>query len=126
MLHAAREIERIEAVDARPEGEIGVQGLLGLEPDELGDRVDRCAHGSFEQELPGERGASEAAVVQNVGDDARQYGGTFAPMAGDRTEYDAVVVGAGFAGMFVAYRLHELGLRYRVYEVGDGVGGTWF
>ena len=47
-------------------------------------------------------------------------------MAGDRNEYDAVVVGAGFAGMFMAYRLRGLGLRFRVYEVGADVGGTWY
>src|SRR5574338_118246 len=47
-------------------------------------------------------------------------------MTGDRNAYDAVVVGAGFAGMFLAYKLHELGLEFRVYEVGDGVGGTWY
>ena len=47
-------------------------------------------------------------------------------MAGDRSEYDAVVIGAGFAGMFMAYRLRGLGLRFRIYEVGDDVGGTWY
>jgi cyclohexanone monooxygenase len=40
--------------------------------------------------------------------------------------YDVVVVGAGFAGMYMLYRLRKLGLRLRVYEQGDGVGGTWY
>lgn len=41
--------------------------------------------------------------------------------------YDAVVIGAGFAGMYVLHRLRDdLGLTVRVYERGDGVGGTWF
>ena len=39
---------------------------------------------------------------------------------------DAVVVGAGFAGMYMLYRLRELGLRVRLFERGDGVGGTWY
>src|SRR4029079_14797759 len=47
-------------------------------------------------------------------------------MAGDRNRYDAVVAGAGFAGMFLAYKLRDLGLQFRVYEVGDDVGGTWY
>jgi cyclohexanone monooxygenase len=40
--------------------------------------------------------------------------------------YDAVVVGAGFAGMYMLHRLRGLGLSARVYEQGDGVGGTWY
>jgi cyclohexanone monooxygenase len=42
------------------------------------------------------------------------------------TEFDAVAVGAGFAGLYMLYRLRELGLSARVYEMGDGVGGTWY
>jgi cyclohexanone monooxygenase len=40
--------------------------------------------------------------------------------------FDAVVVGAGFAGLYMLYRLRELGLRVRVFEAGSGVGGTWY
>jgi NAD(P)-binding Rossmann-like domain len=47
------------------------------------------------------------------------------PITSD-VEYDAVVVGAGFAGMYQLYRLRELGLSVRVFETGDGVGGTWY
>jgi len=39
---------------------------------------------------------------------------------------DAVVVGAGFAGLYMLYRLRELGMTTRVFEAGDGVGGTWY
>ena len=39
---------------------------------------------------------------------------------------DAVVVGAGFAGMYMLYRLRQCGLTVRVYEAGGGVGGTWY
>jgi cation diffusion facilitator CzcD-associated flavoprotein CzcO len=39
---------------------------------------------------------------------------------------DAVVIGAGFAGLYALYRLRDhLGLRVRVFEAADGVGGTW-
>jgi len=40
--------------------------------------------------------------------------------------YDAVVVGAGFAGLYMLHRLRGLGLSVRVYEAGAGVGGTWY
>jgi cyclohexanone monooxygenase len=43
---------------------------------------------------------------------------------GDR--YDAVVVGAGFAGLYMLYRLRKLGMRVKVFEAGDDVGGTWY
>jgi cyclohexanone monooxygenase len=39
---------------------------------------------------------------------------------------DAVVVGAGVAGLYQLYRLRALGLRTRVIEAGAGVGGTWY
>tara|TARA_R110002096_G_scaffold53317_2_gene138604 strand:- start:2000 stop:3697 length:1698 start_codon:yes stop_codon:yes gene_type:complete len=41
-------------------------------------------------------------------------------------DFDAVIIGAGFAGMYMLYRLRQLGLSARVYERGDGVGGTWY
>jgi cyclohexanone monooxygenase len=41
-------------------------------------------------------------------------------------EVDAVVVGAGFAGVYMLHRLRGLGLSARVFEAGDGVGGTWY
>lgn len=39
---------------------------------------------------------------------------------------DVVVVGAGFAGMYMRYRIRQLGLTVRVFETGNGVGGTWY
>lgn len=39
---------------------------------------------------------------------------------------DAVIVGAGFAGLYSLHRLRGLGLTARVYEAGQGVGGTWY
>jgi cyclohexanone monooxygenase len=40
--------------------------------------------------------------------------------------YDVVMVGAGFAGMYMLHRLRGLGLSVRVYEQGGDVGGTWY
>jgi cyclohexanone monooxygenase len=39
---------------------------------------------------------------------------------------DAVIVGAGFAGLYALHRLRGLGFSVRVFEAGDGVGGTWY
>lgn len=49
-----------------------------------------------------------------------------ADAAADPKTYDAVVIGAGFAGLYMLYRLRQLGMTARVYESGDGVGGTWY
>ena len=43
-----------------------------------------------------------------------------------REELDAVIVGAGFSGLYMLHRLRALGLRCRVYETAAGVGGTWY
>ena len=46
--------------------------------------------------------------------------------AAPATTYDVVVVGAGFAGMYMLHRLRGLGFSVRVYEQGGDVGGTWY
>jgi cyclohexanone monooxygenase len=42
------------------------------------------------------------------------------------SEFDIVIVGAGFAGMYMLHKSRSLGLTARAYEAGDGVGGTWY
>jgi cation diffusion facilitator CzcD-associated flavoprotein CzcO len=45
----------------------------------------------------------------------------------NQSDFDAVVIGAGFSGLYMLRRLRdELGMSVRVYETGDGVGGTWY
>ena len=39
---------------------------------------------------------------------------------------DVLVVGAGFAGLYLIYRLRALGLTVVALEAGSGVGGTWY
>src|SRR6476659_2143581 len=48
------------------------------------------------------------------------------PTARSSSAVDVVIVGAGFAGMYMLHRVRGLGLRARVFEAGDGVGGTWY
>ena len=39
---------------------------------------------------------------------------------------DAIVIGAGFSGMYMVHRLRELGFTVHGFEAGDDVGGTWY
>ncbi|MDG0991274.1 MAG: NAD(P)/FAD-dependent oxidoreductase [Luminiphilus sp.] len=43
-----------------------------------------------------------------------------------QAEVDMVVVGAGFAGLYMTYKAQEAGLSVTCYEAGNGVGGTWY
>lgn len=48
---------------------------------------------------------------------------TTAPSA---REVDAVVIGAGFGGLYMVHRLREMGLTVQAYESAPDVGGTWY
>ena len=41
-------------------------------------------------------------------------------------DFDVIVIGAGFAGMYMLHRLRGLGLTVRVLEADEDVGGTWY
>ena len=43
----------------------------------------------------------------------------------DNARLDALVIGAGFSGLYMLHRLRQLGLRARVLEQAENVGGTW-
>ncbi len=49
-----------------------------------------------------------------------------ASKGGNVATFDAIVVGAGFAGMYMLYKLRETGFSARVIEAGTDVGGTWY
>ena len=42
-----------------------------------------------------------------------------------QNDYDAVIVGSGFAGLYMLYKLRKLGFSVLVIEKADQVGGTW-
>ena len=48
------------------------------------------------------------------------------PVRDQAVEHDAIIIGAGISGMFMLYRLRELGMTARVFEAGTDVGGTWY
>ena len=39
--------------------------------------------------------------------------------------FDAIVIGAGFSGLYALHRLRGLGVRTQVLEMAENVGGTW-
>ena len=53
-----------------------------------------------------------------------RLGGT--TQAARETRLDAVVIGAGIAGLYQLHRLREMGLNVRAYDAASGVGGTWY
>ena len=40
--------------------------------------------------------------------------------------YDAIVIGAGFTGMYQLYKLREMGLAVKGYDIAGDIGGTWY
>jgi cation diffusion facilitator CzcD-associated flavoprotein CzcO len=40
--------------------------------------------------------------------------------------YDVIIIGAGISGMYQLHCLRKLGLRVRIFESGESLGGTWF
>lgn len=47
-------------------------------------------------------------------------------MSEQRPDVDVVVVGAGFAGLYLLHRFRNMGMSAIACETGDGVGGTWY
>ena len=47
-------------------------------------------------------------------------------MEARKADFDAIVIGAGFAGLRMLHELRELGLSARVFEAASDVGGTWY
>ena len=41
-------------------------------------------------------------------------------------ELDALVIGAGITGIYQLYSLLQIGVKARIFEAADGVGGTWY
>jgi len=55
-----------------------------------------------------------------------QTNGSSKDLTALKSNVDVVVVGAGFAGLYMLYRLRGMGLHVQVIEAGSDVGGTWF
>lgn len=44
----------------------------------------------------------------------------------NQNTFDVIVVGAGFSGLYMIYKMRELGLSVKVLEKAADVGGTWY
>ena len=92
------------------------------------DKLDAAgklvAYKSFAQQMHGFFAMPDALPVGFEAMDwvAREIDGHLNPAE----TVDAVVVGAGFSGMYQLHRLREMGLSVQVFEAGEDVGGTWF
>ena len=42
------------------------------------------------------------------------------------SEFNVVIVGAGFAGLYALHRLRGMGFTERIIEAASSVGGTWY
>ncbi len=100
----------------RDEGDAYVDKLKAAGVPVVHKQFDRQMHGFFTMHdvLPG---ATKA--LNYVGEQIDRH------LAKGST-VDAVIVGAGFSGLYQLHKLRELGLSARVFEAGGGVGGTWY
>ncbi len=48
------------------------------------------------------------------------------PATTNSSTVDAVIVGAGFSGLYLLHQFAKAGFSARCFERGDGVGGTWY
>ena len=44
----------------------------------------------------------------------------------NKPQLDVIIVGAGFAGLYLLHKFRQMGLSARAFEAGDDVGGTWY
>ena len=44
----------------------------------------------------------------------------------NKPQLDVIVVGAGFAGLYLLHKFRQMGLSARAFEAGSDVGGTWY
>ncbi len=70
-------------------------------------------------------GDGRRCETKNTGNRYWMYYCNIFGMAGAARRVDALVIGAGFSGLYALHRLRELGVRTLVLETAENVGGTW-
>src|ERR1700744_4418599 len=81
---------------------------IGLKYPSVGNATDRSAQLKDDDEMSASVEVSER------------------PRTASDVDFDAIIIGGGISGMFMLYRLRELGISARVFEAGTDLGGTWY
>ena len=85
-----RQRARVEPVEARPQADVRVLRLLRLQPDEVGDDVERRTIDALEQQLPRQRGSVQGSGRQDhAGGDSERLGAAADRRAHEAGEHDA-------------------------------------
>lgn len=76
-----------------------------------------------------QRSIAETYVTNRQWNDPRGFFNGHADLGKSETlknlELDAVIVGAGFAGCYLLYRLRKEGFKVKIVAAGSELGGVW-
>ena len=89
-------------------------------------RKKKPREGPPQQQQPYELGRTISTFVKEITVTASTQTAASASQPTHTTRLDAVVIGAGIAGLYQLHKLREMGLKVKAYETGSGVGGTWY
>lgn len=66
------------------------------------------------------------AIDSSSAETAPATNGADAPSHTSPTDYEAIIIGAGFGGVRMMHELRKQGISAKLFEAGSGVGGTWY
>jgi 4-hydroxyacetophenone monooxygenase len=97
-----------------------------LPPPPAPEVVDDMVEFIVGRELPPDYGEFLHAELMLNGEDPYKPAGLDRVPAGDRAQFNVLIIGAGMSGLLAAIRLEEAGIPFEIVERHDDVGGTWY